>query len=201
MSEREASITLDGNISPVFKIYCGLPQGSPASPILFLLAIEGMLHLSPKRFGYADDVAFIASAPTLARCGELLQTQLFTILAWGRKNGIVLEVSKTELQYFHRKHGSPLEPSVYANGVEIRPNAHTCWCEVIFDQSLRFRENVRQACGRSLAITSHIKSLSGVTRGMSHLLLRQALQGAAFATLLYGAETWYSKGTPKRLVH
>lgn len=35
---------------------------------------------------------------------------------------------------------------------------------------------------------------------MSPLLLRQALQGAAFATLLYGAETWYSEGTPKALV-
>ena len=47
---------------------CRLPQGSPASQIIFLLAIESLLNLSPKRYGYEDDVAFVAFALSLTRC-------------------------------------------------------------------------------------------------------------------------------------
>lgn len=107
---------------------------------------------------------------------------------------------KTELQYFHRKRRSPTEPSLFAEGNEIRPNESTRWLGVFFDRSLRFRHHIKKACERSVAITSHLKRLQSTTRGISPLLLRQALQGVALPTLLYGAETWFSKGTSKSTI-
>lgn len=41
MENREGVVALEGTTTPPFAIKCGLPQGSPVSPILFLLAIEG----------------------------------------------------------------------------------------------------------------------------------------------------------------
>ena len=47
---RSAQIHLDQIISDSFPILCGLPQGSPVSPILFLLYVEPFLRLSQNRF-------------------------------------------------------------------------------------------------------------------------------------------------------
>ncbi|KAI0997005.1 hypothetical protein K3495_g11178 [Podosphaera aphanis] len=200
LEQREASISIDGSKPTPFLISRGLPQGSPVSPILFLLVTEGVLRLSLGRLGYADDINLLASAPSLACCANLLQTQLDRTFEWGRENGITFGISKTELQYFHRKRGSPVEPSLFADGVEIRPNDVTRWLGVFFDRGLRFQNHIKKACERSLAITRHLKRISLTTRGIRPLLLRQTLQGAAFATLFYGAETWYSNNTPKDLL-
>ncbi|POS83027.1 hypothetical protein EPUL_003304 [Erysiphe pulchra] len=57
MSDRSAHICLDQSKTESLPILCGLPQGSPVSPILFLLYVEPLLRLSRGRFGYADDAA------------------------------------------------------------------------------------------------------------------------------------------------
>lgn len=41
----------------------------------------------------------------------------------------------------------------------------------------------------------HVKRLNNMIRETQPNLIRQAIQGAAFATLFYGAETWYSSKT------
>ena len=63
--------------------------------------MEEALHLSPGRFGYADDIALFASAPSPGECARKLQEKLDSSIAWGLTNGISFELPKTELQYFH----------------------------------------------------------------------------------------------------
>lgn len=41
-------------------------------------------------------------------------------------------------------------------------------------------------------VTDHVRRLCNTARVASPSLLRQAVQGCAFATLFYVAETWYS---------
>lgn len=100
---RTAKIRLDGTISEQFQIVSGLPQGSPTSPILFLLYMQPVLGLSKSRFGYADDILTLETARSLEECGKKLQNSLNETLQWGYDNGIHFENTKTELQYFHNK--------------------------------------------------------------------------------------------------
>ena len=76
LSGRTARVCLDGVYTDPLPIMYGLPQGSPVSPILFLLYMEPLLRISRGRFGYADDAAILASANSLAECHSKLQTQL-----------------------------------------------------------------------------------------------------------------------------
>ncbi|CCU74408.1 reverse transcriptase [Blumeria hordei DH14] len=66
-SNRAAKIRLDGSTGPEFDVSCGLPQGSPVSPILFILYLAPLLHMgsAKRRFGYADDIAFLHTSQLL----------------------------------------------------------------------------------------------------------------------------------------
>ena len=63
--------------------------------------------------------------------------------------------------------------------------------------TLRQEEHIRLACQRSRIVTDHVRRLCNTNRGTSPGLLRQAVQGCAFATLFYGAETWYGPQSSK----
>ncbi|KAI0990932.1 hypothetical protein K3495_g17255, partial [Podosphaera aphanis] len=64
-TERTVYIRLDGEVGAPRAINCELPQGSPISPILFMLYTSPLYKLEGLRnaFGYADDVAIMESSP------------------------------------------------------------------------------------------------------------------------------------------
>lgn len=200
-SDRAARIRLDGETSDSFPILCGLPQGSPISPILFLLFMAPALELGAGagHFGYADDINLLRSAQTLEACRETLQRAVDQTLQWGADNGIDFSVAKTELQFFHRKRRFT-EPSIQIGDVTIPPNDCTRWLGVFLDRQLKFRRHVQLAANRAKRVTDHVRRLCGVSYGIRPYLLRQAMQGCALATLFYGAETWYHAATPQYLI-
>ena len=66
MEERQVRIRLEDVITTPQRIQCGLPQGSPASPVLFLLYIADILLEDTKyRFGYADDICLYRTGKSL----------------------------------------------------------------------------------------------------------------------------------------
>ena len=71
-------ICLDGETGPVTDIWCGLPQGSLISPILFMLYIAPLfwLGMPARRFGYADDVGLLAISTDLQMNCKKLQGDL-----------------------------------------------------------------------------------------------------------------------------
>jgi hypothetical protein len=81
LANRTAHIRLDKVKSKAFSILCGLPQGSPISPILFLLYVEPFLRLTKERFGYADDGAMLAIGATTQVVYNKLQEHLDITLA------------------------------------------------------------------------------------------------------------------------
>lgn len=193
---RQARIRLDGYTSAPFPLQCGLPQGSPVSPILFLLYMAPLIRLTGGRFGYADDAAILKTASSMEGCHRALQDAVDLTLRWGLENGVRFDLLKTELQYFHRRRrGAELPLDV--GGVLVKPNNCTRWLGVFFDQKLLFREHVAQAVVRAKGVVAHVNRLARTTWGPRTDLARQAVQGCAFATLLYGAETWYSRRTPQ----
>jgi ribonuclease HI len=196
LTSRTASITLDQDTSPPFNLLCGLPQGSPVSPILFLLYIAPILQLPTScrsRFGYSDDACFLAEGWDLSSCQLALQATLDLVRTWGQNNGVLFAEEKTELQYFTPGYRAQAEIPVQAGDHQIKPNSVTRWLGVYFNRYLTFKDHVRRACARARKISAHVKHLCGTTYGANAALLRQTVQGCALTTLFYGCGTWFSR--------
>ena len=85
LSDRKVFIRLDGETGPAQSIQCGLPQGSPISPILFLLYISPLFKLKglKKAFGCAYDVAIMATSTSLEENYIKIGTTIDRALASG----------------------------------------------------------------------------------------------------------------------
>lgn len=108
-----------------------------------------MLYISPlfktgnplKKFGYADDVALLATTNTLSENCSTLSNSLDDLLEWGQAEGITFDPRKSELQHFsrRRKDRDPRStPSVMSRKMIVSENLthpYTRWLGVYFDRN------------------------------------------------------------------
>ncbi|OHW96943.1 endonuclease reverse transcriptase [Colletotrichum incanum] len=177
---RRARIRLDGEMGDVFDLECGLPQGSPVSLILFMLYIEplfklGTVHPGRKRsrFGYADDIAIMASSTSLEDNCALLAKEWEEAQEWGASEGITFDTDKSELIHFTKrpKDGNPpiavrlldgRQHTVQAvdQGVSIR------WLGVHFDRRLTFKNHVRDLCAKACQAVNGLRGLGNTAKAI-----------------------------------
>lgn len=191
MSNRSATIIIDNYISEEFNLKCRLPQGSPASPILFLLYMKPLFKsASGINLGYADDMCLLVRGRTIPDCGQILQRRLDKVLSHANDLGIPFDIEKTELQYFHRKRDITKEVPLKFGQKIICSNDSTRWLGINFDRKVTFRTHINHTSTKALSALSHIRQLSSTIQDLSPLLARQAVQATALTALFYGTETW-----------
>lgn len=195
-TDRSVRIRLDGSTGPDTPIQCGLPQGSPISPILFMLYIAPLFWLGTpvKRFGYADDVALIQTSTSLEENCEKLQADLQEALRWGDSEGITFDPQKSELLHFTRSSKDshrPL-PGVTAGTHAITEgNGPLRWLGVYFDRGLRFTAHAQILSAKALIVSNALQSLGKTTRGVSPILLYRAVTATILKKCYFAAETWW----------
>ncbi|KAF5264887.1 hypothetical protein FOXYS1_4318 [Fusarium oxysporum] len=110
ISGRSAHVRYQDTVTPSSPLQCGLPQGSPVSPILFLLYTEPIYRLgNPRgRFGYVDNMAILS------------------IGGIGAVNGVSFDTKKTEVMHFsHSKLRTA--PAVRHGDAEKHPESALRW--------------------------------------------------------------------------
>ena len=103
---RVSTLVINGVESDVFPIQAGLPQGSPLSPILFLLYNEELLQIANRpslgvhSVGFIDDINLLAySKSTEQNCATLSQVH-DRCLEWAQRHGMAFAPQKYELIHF-----------------------------------------------------------------------------------------------------
>ena len=192
MHDRSASVRYQDVTTPSSPLQCGLPQGSPASPILYLLYTEPIYRLgNPKgRFGYADDTAILCVGTTLEETARKASRHVHELMKWGTENAITFDPKKTEVMHFSRKEPETVPP-VFHDGVEKWPESAVRWLGIWLDSTLAFKTHVEKWTAKAQKIAHHLKAMTSTNRGPLPGAVRRAVRACIEPQLLFGAEAWY----------
>ncbi|KFG77534.1 hypothetical protein MANI_024396 [Metarhizium anisopliae] len=199
MSGRSARVRYQDITTPTTPLQCGLPQGSPVSPILFLLYTEPIYRLgNPEgRFGYADNTAILCTGPSLEETSQTASEYLQELVNWGAANGISFDPKKTEVMHFSPRRRKT-EPPVRHGDVEKQPEAAMRWLGLWLDRRLTFKTHVETWTAKAQAVAHHLRSLGNTQRGALPSAVQRAVRACVEPILLFGVEAWYPGTTLPR---
>ncbi|XP_044714695.1 reverse transcriptase (RNA-dependent DNA polymerase) domain-containing protein [Hirsutella rhossiliensis] len=199
MQDRSARIRYQDIATNSSPLQCGLPQGSPVSPILFLLYTEPIYRLgsSKGRFGYADDTAILCVGDSLDETSAEASHHVRELVSWGAANGISFDPEKTEVMHFSRTTPKTAPPVLHGE-FEKRPGRAMRWLGVWLDSTLSFKTHVEKWTAKAQAVAFHLRRLTNTRHGPLPSAVRRAVCACVIPVLLYAAEVWYPGSTRPR---
>jgi ribonuclease HI/exonuclease III len=207
---RRTKLKFDDYVSEYFDIENGIGQGDPLSMLLYLFYSGDLVDIPRGKkedsIAFVDDVTFIAIAPTFEETHEILKNMMTReegAYTWAKRHNSRFETSKFALIDFSKARQKLLIPgqkktkpidrlALRMNGTSIKPVKSHKFLGVIFDQELRWQEQVAQAIGKGSKYTAQIARLSRTATGISSHLMRQMYISAAVAKMTYAADVWYT---------
>ncbi len=155
-TDRKLQFVIDGHNNPENAIETEIPQGSPASPILFLIYNSGAFEQVEKELpeimslSFVDDLGFIASGTSVQEITKTLEKVGNLIVEWERKNAVTYDTAKTELVLFSRARQRCLnqhlrETTILVGGKRIEFNKEiTRWLGIWLDSQLKFTAHTNE---------------------------------------------------------
>ena len=150
LTNRSIVLAFDGERDKSQSVNSGIPQGSPISPILFLIYIRFLFdkikrkHQNVKLPSYIDDVVLIVKGKTAEENCKTLEQITKTTFQWATENAVTFDDSKSELIHFQKGNSEPTASVTLSNDTVINSSKTVHWLSVWFDRKLSFKTHVQK---------------------------------------------------------
>ena len=201
LSDRRAMLVIDGRTGQTHAIQAGLPQGSPVSPVLFILSVSALFqwledrHATLQAISFVDDIGLVVECDELEEGAEHLERIAEDTMQWGSDNKVEFEVSKTEVLLFSRRRkvlraAGEVAVRIGEQTFAIKQEA-TKWLGFWLDQKLSFKTHFENRMASAKGALQRVASLSNSNGGLSVSLMRRVVVAAVTSVALYGSEIWW----------
>ncbi|GAA6025381.1 hypothetical protein JCM10207_001368, partial [Rhodosporidiobolus poonsookiae] len=199
MSERTCQLRFEGVLGEGIEWQSGLPQGSPLSPILFLLynchLIRASRTESSVAYGWIDDVNLLAWGKTVSEAVAAAQAVVPALEGWSETHQSAFEPAKTFVTLFSpRSRRLPPEPHppVVLGGVPLAYSPSLVMLGTTLDSRLTFREHVARCVAKASTAAAGVRLLAGAKAGLAPKFVRRLVEAVVTPRLLWMGEVWYN---------
>ena len=201
LADRSTHIRMPWKLSKPYPVNCGIPQGSPLSPLLFLLFASPLLDIidglqDTYGVAYADDTTILAvSGSAKANC-RLLTTAHEKCDDWARSNGMAFNAKKYEVIHFDLRQSAdarddrlscPTIPGMPRSALREKVNM----LGVTLDQTLSWKPHVRQLAAKIKGHTATFSILNSSVHGFGMKMARLIYRAMIRPTVNYACGAWF----------
>lgn len=203
LSNRTARLDLLGNVLEVTTTR-GCPQGGVLSPLLWTLAVDGLLHkmaaLRIDTQGYADDLVVTVRGNCQSTISYLMQRALNTINAWCGDNELSINADKTIIVPFTNKHKLDKLKPLVMNGKTIPFSTEVKYLGVTLDQKLTWNQHLNGTLRKARSALAICCRLAGNRWGLKPKIALWMYTAIVRPMVSYASVAWYKKATQKQTV-
>jgi ribonuclease HI len=194
LADRVLRLSFDSQLEQFSKIETGIPQGSPISPILFLIYIRDLfpsLASSIRVLSYIDDIALTTSSTSLKKNVRILEREVAKLQELAIENAIEFDLAKTELIHFTRIKEAKTATLRLPDGEVIQPKELVRWLGIWFDPNLTFKYHVAIRTSQARSAFERMARLANSERGLSPFAMRQLYVACITSVADYGSPIWW----------
>ena len=198
---RTANLHFDGQVSETIRIARGVPQGSPLSPILFILFIgtlytrlyscRGILVV-----GFADDTNLLSIARDTQQTTRQLADAWETCDNWAKDMGMQFEPTKSELMHFTRTRAAATNTLEISN-TTLHPVKETRFLGVWLQRKLLWGNHLRALKKRLSVQQRALTGIAASTWGCALEQAREVYTKVIRAAIAYGAVAYHTPTEPQ----
>lgn len=200
LRNRRTTLLFDGQESECFPLEGGVPQGSPASPILYLFYNSELFENCGKTdskvdcVGFADDTNLIAFGRSTEENCRRLERAHRDCLRWAERHGAKFAPDKYELMHFTRKRRFNMGATIDIGGTIVKPASTMRVLGVWLDPKLRWNGHLEATVRKLHSQTRALTRLSGSTWGLPLRQARLVYQTVVVPAVAFGALAWHQPG-------
>ncbi|GAA6033306.1 hypothetical protein NBRC10512_005919 [Rhodotorula toruloides] len=200
MLNRTCTLRLEGVSSEPVNWRSRLPQGSPLSPILFLLYNAGALVAcetsTSTAFGWVDDLNVLAWGRSVEEAVSAAQRIVPGLEEWSTTHHSLFEPSKTFVTRFSpARDRSPDDPKVVLCGEELEYSSALGMLGVTIDERLTFKEHMASCASKASKALVGVGLLAKSRGELKAKYVRWLVEAVVLPRLTWCAAAWYKPGT------
>lgn len=174
LTDRTQSVVVHGYTSACHRIQAGVPQGGVLSPLLFNVMMSDIpLDPSVCTYVFADDITLACTGHTPEEARAHLQRHLDVLDTWFTHWGFTLNPTKTTMQFFTRKRGTPPPTLTLQNSIIERVPIQRLLGVYLDAPRLTWKAHIQHLVVNCYRRIDVLKSISSSRWGASYVILRQ----------------------------